>query len=847
MPTEDCTQFAFAEVEGKIPLAAGVATLALLLLVRHYQPPATFVLACQIGAVGLGLLHLVALQDLFMASSGLFAIASMQVASEALAATSGLEHIMELAMLGNRFTINQATSRVTLFSAVLAMFVSSDTASELLLPGMHRLAKRNALGQQLIVDCLLQSCWVGGYSTLLGSVGTNLVLASVASQFLCLPWSGLEVVKAGLPVTALLLAYNLYQAIPHQLLQLQEQQQSPLNEEEMAIKSPPPPVVVNGTGTTRNKESMSRFHTHFTFDALVPVTFNGKTIEDAGFRNLDGLFLTSARCGNTIHPVVGPEFKLKTGDRISFAGVAAKFLSFCNERGLIPVTENDEESYWLEDFTLEAVVSASSDLVGKSMKRVNFRTRYGASVLAIHRVGQHVKFPQGKLGQVVLQVGDLLLLVVSDAFDWQKPMTRRDLKPRFATTAAAALYFDSQMPSAREYIFTMKMGFANRTVGECGLGEVVGARIIAVSRGNLTSKGIAPSFLLQANDILWFSGERDGLLNLRKLPGLEDVELLQISRRDIPPQRRCLFEAAVGLHSDLLHKTVRESRFGTRFGAVIVAIQRQQESSRKFSKIADIELQPGDVLLVDAESNQFNKRFVNDDNFLVISSVNNSSPPRMDGFPLVLAVLAGTGLGPVLFGVDISLFALLGLMLIGIGRVLPKERVLAAIRFDLLIGLASLATLGVGMAKTGVAYHLAGGVAWTGINELGMVLVLCVWGNWLPQPFPGQSLVLLLPMVMALGEVWKVDCTRMIVALVLAFRAPESSDGGNNGRLGDWRVRAGVQFVVLALYAVWYLLVPASLAVLATVALRLDDTLWDWLPQANKRRGEAGAAADELK
>ena len=62
----------------------------------------------------------------------------------------------------------------------------------------------------------------------------------------------------------------------------------------------------------------------------------------------------------------------------------------------------------------EAVVGTDSPLEGATLKTVGFRGRYGAAVFAVHRAGERVS---GKLGDVRLRTGDVLLLVAERGFD----------------------------------------------------------------------------------------------------------------------------------------------------------------------------------------------------------------------------------------------------------------------------------------------------------------------------------------------------------------------------------------------------------------------------------------------
>ena len=61
----------------------------------------------------------------------------------------------------------------------------------------------------------------------------------------------------------------------------------------------------------------------------------------------------------------------------------------------------------------EAVISASSPLVGRGIREANFRTIYDAAVIAVHRNGERLR---QKIGDIVLLAGDTLLLLTGTGF-----------------------------------------------------------------------------------------------------------------------------------------------------------------------------------------------------------------------------------------------------------------------------------------------------------------------------------------------------------------------------------------------------------------------------------------------
>jgi di/tricarboxylate transporter len=139
-----------------------------------------------------------------------------------------------------------------------------------------------------------------------------------------------------------------------------------------------------------------------------------QTVEEAGLRHLPGLFLVEIdRAGRIITPI-GPDQVIRARDRLVFAGVISTIVELQRIRGLVPATD-DEGPYHArpEHRLVEAVVSASSPLIDQSIRDANFRTVYDAAVIAVHRNGERVP---GKIGEIVLEAGDTLLLQGAPGF-----------------------------------------------------------------------------------------------------------------------------------------------------------------------------------------------------------------------------------------------------------------------------------------------------------------------------------------------------------------------------------------------------------------------------------------------
>jgi len=139
----------------------------------------------------------------------------------------------------------------------------------------------------------------------------------------------------------------------------------------------------------------------------------GKTVEEAGLRKLQGLFLVEIVRGDERLAPVSPKQTLFEDDILIFAGATetiAELLKTDNGLELPKYTQlPDQEAMQI----VEVVVSANSDLIGKIVKETNFRGKFDAAIVAINRDGERIT---GKLGDVELQSGDLILLLTGKDF-----------------------------------------------------------------------------------------------------------------------------------------------------------------------------------------------------------------------------------------------------------------------------------------------------------------------------------------------------------------------------------------------------------------------------------------------
>lgn len=139
-----------------------------------------------------------------------------------------------------------------------------------------------------------------------------------------------------------------------------------------------------------------------------------KTIIEAGLRNLEGVYLVEIqRRGKIISPVYPNEI-IEAEDILFFAGDTNNIMDLINiGKGLI-LPEKASEYHQDQIEVIEAVIANFSSIVGKTVKEANFRNRYDAAIIAIHRNGERIS---GKIGDIELKPSDVLLLYAGHDFN----------------------------------------------------------------------------------------------------------------------------------------------------------------------------------------------------------------------------------------------------------------------------------------------------------------------------------------------------------------------------------------------------------------------------------------------
>jgi di/tricarboxylate transporter len=364
----------------EIILFIAVALFSILAFVREWFPIEVTAL------LTLGILLVTGLITETEAVSGfsnhaVITIGAMFVISKAISKTGVIESFtMFIEKLGKGKTwlvLLLFFLAVSFFSA----FINNTATVALLIPVGMQLAINLKISPSKVMMPLSFAAIVGGTTTIIGT-STNLIVADLAKN------SGIEISlfemsKLGIIFVVITLIYNLFAS--------------------KYLLSSRIPI----SGLTK-KYHMSTYLTEVQVSDDSPLI--GATLLQSGIGpKYDIIALEIIRDGRHINTNIRFEI-IKENDILLIQSPVENLLNFRNEQNVLLLSDiklNDNELNQNDNVLIEALLSTTSSLAGKSLKDIDFRKKYGVFVLAIKRQNAIIR---KKIAYVFLKNFDSILI-----------------------------------------------------------------------------------------------------------------------------------------------------------------------------------------------------------------------------------------------------------------------------------------------------------------------------------------------------------------------------------------------------------------------------------------------------
>ncbi len=327
------------------------------------------------------------------ANEGMITVGVLYVVVTGIRETGGIGWIVQR-VLGQPRSLGHAQLKMMVPTALMSAFLNNTPVVAMFIPAVKDWAKYHRLSVSSLMIPLSYAAIIGGTCTLFGT-STNLVVNGLLLSETGGAGLGMfDIARVGVPT---LLVVLLYVVLASQRLLPKRQ-----------------PVI-------SQFENAREYTVQMSVEASSPLV--GKTITEAGLRQLPGLYLIEVERHGRVIPAVPPEEQLEGNDRLLFAGVVESIVDLHKIRGLRPATDQvlKIDTPRDERRLIEAVVSNTCPVVGKSIREGRFRDVYNAAIVGVARNGHRIK---QKIGDIVLRPGDTLLLVTRPSFAEQQRNSR---------------------------------------------------------------------------------------------------------------------------------------------------------------------------------------------------------------------------------------------------------------------------------------------------------------------------------------------------------------------------------------------------------------------------------------
>ncbi len=272
---------------------------------------------------------------------------------------------------------------IMITASILSAFMSNTASTALFVPITLELARRLKVRASKLLMPLAFAAILASSVTLV-STSTNIVISGLLTRYEMDPLGMFELAPVGIPILVLGLLYML--TLGRRLIPNREPTDT-LSERDFAIRPYLAEIMV-----------------------LPDSPLVGKTLAEAKLgKNMDLTVLRVVR-DKRRYLVPRPHLELQAKDELLVKGLRTQILEIKETAGIgikADVKLSDPRFQTENLHLAEAIVLPGSPLIGRTLKSLHFRQRYGLQVLGINRRGETVF---RKLSQTPLQIGDQLLV-----------------------------------------------------------------------------------------------------------------------------------------------------------------------------------------------------------------------------------------------------------------------------------------------------------------------------------------------------------------------------------------------------------------------------------------------------
>jgi di/tricarboxylate transporter len=626
-------------------------------------------------------------------------------------------------------------------AAALSAFLSNIGVTALLLPVVMGMARRTGSAPSRLLIPLAYASLLGGLITLIGTPPNLLVSAALTDAGLA-PFRLFDLAPLGLAVTGAGILYMVL--IGRRLL---------------------PQHDFRRQGPTPDLDKVYDLSDQL-FVVQLPDSspLAGKTLAESRLGSALGLNVVAILRNGRRRLAPDPQRTLEAGDRLLVEG-RTEALDELQQSGTLATAETEvfiQQLATAEVEVADATLTAGCELVGETLRQLDFRRRFGLRVLAVRHGDQ---LERRRLASRELAAGDVLLVQGAP-----EELDRLRRMPGIQVSEGRR----TEMATLTDNLIAIQVPpdspLAGKTLAESRLGRAFGLAVFGIVRDGSTRMMPGPDERIVSGDSLLVEGRRQDLAALQGLQELEvDPDASEVGR--IESSEVGLVEAVLAPRSKHSGKTLNELRFRDRFGLNVLAVYREGRTLR--TELRDLPLRFGDALLLHGPHSKI-ELLRGDSNFLLLAE-ETIPPQRNSKAPLAAAIMAGM-LVPVLFGwLPIHIAAIAGAAAMVLTGCLDMDRAYRSIEWRAVFLIAGMLPLGTALQTSGATaaisarlVHMADGAG----GQYGLIAAVFLLTALAAQVIPTAAVAILAaPIALAVAGSLGLSPHALLMAVAMASSA----------------------------------------------------------------------------
>jgi len=352
-----------------------IGLLLVLLYTEYFRPTVSFFLVI----VMLNVVGVIDPQDVLsgFANEQLAVIILFLAISDVIRKSSVVDNFF-FQLMGRTNSKKKFLAKMMLLVASFSSFFNNTPLVAMMLPHVNKWSVRNNVAVSKLMIPLSYAAILGGCITLVGT-STNLIVNGMAVDAGLDSLGIFDFALVGLPMLAIGIIYLMVFG---------------------------PKLLPDADGVVSEFIEHSR---DYLIEAEVKSGSGiiGRSVEEAGLRNMESLFLVEILRDDKLITPISPEEELMEGDVLIFTGNTQSIDELKNPRLGLTLPKACETLVNDKSVVTEVVVSQNSYLIGRRVKDSEFRGKYDGAIVAVHRNGERLS---GKIGDINLRAGDVLLV-----------------------------------------------------------------------------------------------------------------------------------------------------------------------------------------------------------------------------------------------------------------------------------------------------------------------------------------------------------------------------------------------------------------------------------------------------